>query len=81
MLNFGLYFNKIGAIDANIPMMEIIAKRERQKVNQKIFAVNKEAVLKEIDKKQADKIIVRIGICFPIFNPNGKNASITNTGI
>jgi hypothetical protein len=71
----------MGAIDANIPMIEIIAKRERQKVNQKIFVAYKEAVLNKIAKKLADKIIVRTGICLPNFSPNGRKANITNTGI
>ena len=81
ILNAGLYFNIMGIIDANIPIMEIMATRERQKVNHKIWVAYKEAVLNTIDKKLADKIKVRTGICLPIFNPNGKKANITKKGI
>ena len=71
----------IGIIEANIPTTEIIATRERQKVNQKMLWEYNEAVLNIIDKKLADKIKVRNGICFPIFSPKGKKASIAKNGM
>lgn len=81
ILNTGLYFSKMGIIEANIPTMEIMERRERQNVNHKISVAYKQAVLKIIDKKLTDKIRVRTGTCFPIFNPKGKKANIANTGM
>jgi hypothetical protein len=81
ILNFGLYFIKIGNKEANIPNIEIMAKRERQKVNHIIFVVYNDAVLNVIAKKLADKIRVRTGICLATFSASGIKAIMTNTGM
>ena len=81
MLKVGLYFRSIGIIEAKIPMIDKKANKARQTVNHPIVVTNKVAVLQIMDKKLTDKIIVRIGICFPIFNPQGKNPNIAKKGI
>ena len=68
-------------MEAKIPMIDKIAKSERQTVNHWIVLAYKEAVLQIIDKKLTDKIIVRMGICFPIFSPKGKKPNIAKKGI
>ena len=81
ILNVGLYFKSIGIIVAKIPIIDKIANNARQNVNHSIVLANNEAVLQMIDKKLTDKIIVRILICFPIFNPKGKNPNMAKKGI
>lgn len=81
ILKVGLYFKSIGIIVAKIPMIDKIANKARQTVNHPIVVAYKVAVLQIIDKKLTDKIIVRIGICFPIFSPNGKKPNIAKKGI
>ncbi|KFC58058.1 hypothetical protein FEM08_31260 [Flavobacterium gilvum] len=66
---------------AKIPMIDKIANSDRQMVNHTIVSANRDAVLKMMDKKLTDKIIVRIGICFPIFKPKGKKPNIAKNGI
>ena len=62
----------MGIIVAKIPMIDKIANKARQTVNHSIVVAYNEAVLQIIDKKLTDKIIVRIGICFPIFSQGQK---------
>ena len=81
ILKVGLYFSIIGIIVAKIPIMDKMANKARQTVNHPIVVAYSVAVLQIMDKKLTDKIIVRIGICFPIFSPKGKNPSIAKKGI
>ena len=81
MLKVGLYFRIIGIMVAKIPMIDKIANKARQTVNHSIVVAYNEAVLHIIDKKLTERIIVRIGICFPIFSPKGKKPNIAKKGI